>query len=79
MKRSKHLIKKSKTAKNLQERDGKKSLSLKKAQKCCHISLRMDVKRAFNLNVEKLRKNHKKYVCQHEPVAILATHQVKKV
>ena len=37
------------------------------------------VKRAFNPNFEKLRKILKKYVYQHEPIAILATHQVKKV
>ena len=36
-------------------------------------------KRAFNPNFEQLRKNHKKYVYQHDPTAILATHQVKKV
>ena len=36
-------------------------------------------KRAFNPNFEKLRKNLKKYVYQHDPIAILATHPVKKV
>ena len=29
--------------------------------------------------LKNLRKNHKKYVYQHDPIAILATYQVKKV
>ena len=37
------------------------------------------LKRAFNPNFEKLRKNLKKYGYQHDPIAILATHPVKKV
>ena len=37
------------------------------------------LKRAFNPNFEKLRKNLRKYVYQHDPIAILATHPVKKV
>ena len=37
------------------------------------------LKRAFNPNFEKLQKNPKKYVCQHDPIAILANHPVKKV
>ena len=36
-------------------------------------------KRALNQHFEKLRKNLKKYVYQHDPIAILATHPVKKV
>ena len=35
-------------------------------------------KRAFNPNFEKLRKNLKKYVYQHDSFAILATHWGKK-
>ena len=34
-------------------------------------------KQPYNPNFEKLRKNHQKYVYQHDPIAILATHQVK--
>ena len=37
------------------------------------------LKRAFNPNFEKLQENLKKYVYQHDPIAILATHPVKKV
>ena len=37
------------------------------------------IKRAFNQDFENLRKNLKKYVYQHDPIAILATHPVKKV
>ena len=36
-------------------------------------------KREFNPNFEKLRKNLKKYVYQHDPVVILATYQIKKL
>ena len=38
-----------------------------------------DFKRAFNPIFEERRKNLKKQVYQHEPIAILATHQVKNV
>ena len=37
------------------------------------------IKRAFNPNFEKLQKNHKKHVYQHDPIVILPTHPMKKV
>ena len=37
------------------------------------------VKNAFNSNFETWEKIFKKYVYQHDPIAILASHQVKKV
>ena len=39
----------------------------------------LDVKRAFKPSFEKLQKNLKKYVYQHDSIAILANHPVKKV
>ena len=43
----------------------------------CWLS-QLDLKRVFNPNFEKLRKKTlKKYVCQHDFIAILATHPVK--
>ena len=43
----------------------------------CHKTV--SFKRAFNPNFEKLQKNLKKYVYQHNPIAILTNHPVKKV
>ena len=45
------------------------------SSKICLLAL----KRTFNPNFEKLRKNLTKFVYHHDPIAILATHQVKKV